>query len=265
MIGTLMGRWLRRHRVLVLALGAGLVVFEAHLLVLAEQFEGGADVGALIDALPEFFRNLVREKIRDLSMDGIVSTGFMHPIVIVTTCAATCLFATAGAADREEGLLELVLAGPVSRRTYLTAVLSCVVIISGVLPLCLWIGAGIGRLLVSTPSEQPLTVHLGIALNLWALLFAVGGLALLFSATTPRRGPAMARLAGLLVPLLLIEFMGYLWDGFDVIRWMSPFHYMQQLPAQFAGEGRGFDEFILIAIGVVAAGFGCRRFVRHDI
>jgi putative exporter of polyketide antibiotics len=259
-IGALVGRWLGRHKVLVIVVTLGLFVFEAGLVHIAEAFDGGAGFKQVVDLLPSFFQDLARDKVRDFSADGVVSLGFNHPVAMTVMCAMVVLFATSTSADREEGMLGLVLARPVSRSAYLASQVVCVVLLSLLFPAVLLAGGFVGLAMVELPAALPPSAHVHTAVGLCLLLLSVGGLALLFGVSVPRRGVAVTWLAGLLVPLYLVEFLGFLWSGLDAIRWLSPFHYMPQVSSFVGGDGSATGPWPLVVLALVTGALAFRRF-----
>jgi putative exporter of polyketide antibiotics len=259
-IGALVGRWLGRHKILVIVVTLGLFVFEAGLVHIAAAFDGGAGLNQIVELLPSLFRDLAKEHVRDLTADGVVSLGFNHPVAMTVMCAMIALFATSTAADREEGLLGLVLARPVSRQAYLASQVVCVILLSVVFPAVLLAGGFVGLAMVDLPGAQEPSAHVVTAVGLCLLLLAVGGLALLFGVSVPRRGVAVTWLAGLLVPLYLLEFLGFLWSGLDAVRWISPFHYMPQVASMVGGDGSAVGPWPLAALALVTGALAFRRF-----
>lgn len=264
MILPLAMRWLHRHGWLLAGVLLGLVLFELGLVGIASEFEGGAKLEQVVDLLPSFFQQLVKDKLRNFSTDAIVSLGFNHPVAVTVLCSITALLATSPAADREEGLLGLLLAQPVSRRTYLLGAALPVLLLATLQPAALLTGGVLGLNLVQLPTTLPWTVHLETALGLACLLVLVGGLALLLAVLAPRRGVAVTRLAAILVPLYLVEFLGFLWSGLDALRWLSPFHYLPQLPSALGAESVSGGPWLLLAAGLALGGAAFALFDRRD-
>ncbi|RKY21836.1 MAG: hypothetical protein DRQ55_03100 [Planctomycetota bacterium] len=257
-------RWLARHRGLLALVLLGLFVFEVGLVHIAEQFDGGAGMQAVVDMLPSFFQQLVHDKLRDFSADGVVSMGFNHPVAMTVMCSMVALFATGTAADREEGLLGALLARPVSRGAYLGGIVLCVVLLALIQPAMLLGGGMLGLSMVSLDQTVPFEVHVEAGLGLVALLLAVGGLALLAGVYAPRRGVAVTWLAAALVPAYLVEFLGFLWSGMDAVRWLSPFHYVPQLPALLGQEPSAAGLWPLLLLAALCWALAARRFAGSD-
>ena len=264
---TLALRWLARHRVLLAFHLVALFVFAMGLVFIGAEFEGGAGLEPIVELLPAMIQKFVQHQVRDFSADSIVGFGFHHPVIVTAMCAVTALFATSPAADREEGLLGLLLARPVSRAQYLTAALLDVALLAVVQPLVVLAGGQLGLAFVELPTTLPWTAHLDTALGVMALLLSVAGLALLSAVVARRRGEAVARLAGLLVPLYLIEFLGFLWSGLDALRWLSPFHYVSQLPSPMLAMGgaESGSPLVLLVVFAVTTAAAALLFSRADV
>ncbi|MGW6462057.1 ABC transporter permease subunit, partial [Streptomyces sp. NPDC055078] len=136
---------------------------------------------------------------------------------------ATILGARAIAGPEESGTLELLLANPVSRRSFVlqrfTALVLAVVLVS-LVPLALMplfdkgFDMGVGAAKVTAAS---------VGLMLLALLF--GTLALTVGAATGRRGIVFAVAGVMAVGGYLARTLGNLFDALQPMRWFSPFQY----------------------------------------
>ena len=104
-------------------------------------------------------------------------------------------------------------------------------------------------------------------MNLYCLYAAVGGLALLISALSDRRGRAVATVFGILLGSFLLNFLAQFWEPAETLALLSFLHYYKPLPMVQAG-GSGLplgDMAVLMGFGVVAWVAGGIWFARRDI
>ena len=270
MIAALVARNVRRMGVILIVAVPALLIFEVGLVHIAAEFEatefaGGAGLEGLVDMLPGFLQDMVNSQIGDFSTAALVAVGFQHPVTMTLSIALTVLFAVIPAADRESGLLDLILSTPVTRGRYLWAVVICVVMISLLLPAAVLAGGAMGLAIVEVPGAPSIEPHVHTALSMAGLLLAVGGMALWLSIGAQRKGQAMARTACLVLPLWALDFLSYLWDGFDAIRWMSPFAYIDAVPGPVPSTRIEYGPWVLLSLFVVTASLACRRFAKADL
>jgi len=269
-IAALVSRNLRRMGVILLVAVPALLLFEVGLVHIAASFEatqfaGGAGLKGLVEMLPGFLQDLVNSQIDDFSTEALVAVGFQHPVTMTLSIALTVLLAVVPAADRETGLLDLILSAPVPRGAYLASCVICVVLVALVLPAAILAGGAMGLAMVEVPGATSISPHVRTAVSMSALLLAFGGTGLLLSVGARRKGQALVRVAGLLLPLWAIDFMAYLWDGLDMIRWISPFAYFDAIPGPIPSTRIEYGGFVLLGVFLLTTSFAFRRFARHDL
>ncbi len=176
MIRPLLARNVRHHRRLLLALCAGLILFEMLIVYIAAQIEMGPGLRMFLEQLlPPDVRETYASQFAMISLAGAVAFGFQHPFVLVGTIAFVMVAATVPAGERDSGLLDLLIARPLPRRRYLAGVLLLMVLGAVILPLALLAGAAIGLGIVDSADELPWIRYLPSAAGLTTLLLAVGG------------------------------------------------------------------------------------------
>jgi ABC-2 type transport system permease protein len=200
-----------------------------------------------------------------VSFPGAVAFGFVHPVTIVAAAAFVVVAATIPAAERESGLLDLVLARPVPRGRYLLSVALMLVVGAVLLPLALFAGAAFGLGIVTVEERLPLVRYAPAAAGLGFLLLAVGGYSLLFAAGAKRRGPAIGRAVGLTLAFYVVEFLADFWEPLDRIRWLSPFHYYKPIAAAVVPHTPPENPLVLLAAFVVLVAAAHFRFRRQDL
>lgn len=270
MIFTLVSRNLRRMGLILLVALPAILLFEVALVHIAASFEatqfaGGAGLEGLVGGLPGWAKDLFNSLIDDFSTEALVALGFQHPVTMTLSITLTVLLAVVPAADRETGLLDLILSAPVPRGVYLTSCVICFSIVAAALPAAILAGGAVGLATAEVPGEASITPHIKTALSMSALLMAIGGTALWLCIGARRKGQALGRVACLLLPLWAVDFMAYLWDGLDVVRWISPFAYVEAIPGPMSSSRIEYGGFVLLGVFVVTTTFAFRRFARHDL
>jgi ABC-type transport system involved in multi-copper enzyme maturation permease subunit len=189
-----------------------------------------------------------------------------HPIQLTLIFAHAIASATrVPAAEVERGTIDLLLGWPVSRFQVFAAELAVFALSSALIVLAALAGARLG-LWISGASDGPSLVQgFAVALNLYALTLAIGGLAWLCSAGAERRGRAIALPVVLVLLSMLINFLAPVWAPAKSLSLLSVLHYYQPF-ATFAGGSWPF--------GAIAALLGCASltcalaalwFVRRDL
>ena len=265
MTRALFARILRHHRWLLFAMMLGLAGFEVLLIWVGAQIEVSSGLRTMFEMLPPMFRETLGSQFSLISFAALVAVGFQHPFTLAVTIGFTVLTATVPAGERESGLLDLLLARPLPRRSYLAASLATVVTGASLLPLCLLAGVAFGLSLVEPPGEIPWTRYVPCALGLCALLLAVGGCALLFAAGAKRRGAAAARVVGLTLGLFVVEVFAEVWTALGWVRWASPFHYFKPVPSAVMLRTPPTNLLVLLGVFAVSVALAFARFDRRDM
>lgn len=259
-------RLLRLHARLLVAIAAGVCLFEVFLIWVAAQLDTGPGLRTfLANLLPPEVQAVVFEQLGLASFSGAVAFGYRHPFLLVAVVAFMVAAATTPAAERETGFLDLVLARPVPRRSYLASVALLTATGAVVLAAAALAGAAIGLALVDGPDELPWTSYAAATLGLALLLLAVGGIALLAATGAQRRGSAVARALGLILAFYWLDFMGGFWDTLDLARWLSPFSYYDPTGVAL-GDGLPLrDVVVLLAAALVTTAAAFVEFQRQDL
>ncbi len=266
MIRALFLRNLRNHAVLLAVIWIGIALFEAFLVWVAARIDMGPGLRVILEQLvPAEVREAFFTQLGLASFGGAVSFGFQHPFVLVGAVAFIVVAATVPTGERESGFLDVVLAHPVPRGSYLVAATLLVVLGALVIPGALLAGAAVGMSLVEVVGEPSWSAYVPATLGLAALLLAVGGYSLLFGSGVGRRGIAAARAAGVTLVFYWLDFLGDYWDSLRRIRWLSPFCYFDPVKASL-GSGLGVrDPMVLLIVFVVCSLAALVVFRRQDL
>lgn len=266
MIRTLAARNLRQHARLLAAISFALAVFEGLIVWAAAKIEQGTGLRVLLEQfLPESVRTAMAPQLSMFAFPGAVAFGFAHPVALVAVSAFVITAATIPAGERESGFLEIVLARPVDRSTYLGAALAVTIVGAIVLPGALLTGAALGLSRVDVPGEISWVRYVPAAAGLAALELVIGGIAFFFGATARRRGVAVGRAVATILALYFLELLAGVWDLPQRVRWISPFHYFDPVRSSVISRTPPEDPAILIASSVVLALLAAIRFRREDL
>lgn len=266
MIRALFFRNLRHHLRLLLALSVGAILFELLLVWTVAQIDQGPGLAELLQSfVPAQLRALFESQFGMASFSGGVAFGFQHPLILVLVIAFCVTAATVPAAERESGLLDVLLSHPVSRTHYALSTLGLVVAGAVVLPLAVLAGAVMGLAAVETPSELPWTRYLPSAAGLSTLLLAIGGYSALIAAGCRRRGPAVSWAVGITAVAYWIDVMAALWSPLQRLRWLSPFDYFDPIGAAVNRQMPVLHVGLLLAVAAVTMAGAVLRFRRQDL
>lgn len=265
MIRALFFRGLRQHAGLLAILSGSLVLFEWAVVWVAARIDMGPNFRQFLGTLlPAQVVETIFGQFGFASFQGAISFGFQHPLTLVAGIAMVTVVATLPAHEREAGLLDLILARPLSRDRYLGAGALLVGVTAILPPLALLAGSAVGLAVVESPSHVDWTDYFPAAGSLALLLLAVGGYTFLFATAARRRGVAVAQAVGVTLLFYWLDFMGDYWDLLETARVLSPFHYFD--PA--AATNTGLDPShagVLAAVLVAGTAVAFANFRRQSL
>jgi ABC-2 type transport system permease protein len=255
MIRALYMRQLRHHARLLAAIMVGLVAFEALLVWISASMQIGPEFHALLQMmLPPAMLRFVMDQFGFVSFEAAVAFGFKHPLVLIVSIAFAIVVATIPSAERESGMLDLLLARPLARTHYLAAHTLLLMTGALVIPLALLMGATVGLAWTGRIATVPWHDYIAPAAAYAPLLLLVGSYSLLFAAGAARRGTAVARAAGLTIVFFWFEVLSSMWQRLAGYEWAGLFYYYA--PVQVVTGERGVREsmVLLVLSGLLAAG-----------
>lgn len=268
MIGGLIIKAYRETRLLTLLCGAGLAVFEGLVAWVFYIYQEEL-TGELTQI--EFVQNLIQSLVGSelggpLSPGALTSLAWVHPVVLALLLAheiTLCTRLPAGEIDR--GTIDVLLSLPVSRwKTYVAE--TVVWLASGIVVMAFAVlGCYAGNLAVPPEARPPVERVLIVAANLYALYVSFGGMALLISACSDRRGRAVGTAFGLAVGHFLWNFLGQFWSVADRLSFLSFLDYHKPLPLLCDGVIPYADLTVLITAGSLLWLAGGIVFLRRDI
>lgn len=265
---TLLRHSFGRMGTLVAALAAVLLLFQVLLVRVAGSLQESAGFGRLASFAPPFVRNLAGEALLSFaSFSGIVCFGYFHPMIIAALCALVIAIATEIPAEIETRFLDVILVRPVPRRALVVRSAVLLVLVPALILLAMMAGTAAGVQWLAPPGAAlpgaPLIVSL--ALNLWALIVAIGGAALAVGAASRRRSTAASAVGVATLVLFLVDYLARSWEPAKTVAWLSPFHYSQALDLLIGRPLSPVHLGVLLGIGAVGAVVAAVIMSRRDL
>jgi hypothetical protein len=255
-------------RTLLLVMAGALALFQILLALAAQQLQRSGTFAQLANIIPTFVRELVGSAlVTMMSSSGVMALGYYHVAIIAVLVALVIAIATEPVAEIEAGVADLILSRAVAR----AAVLARSIILLAVGP-ALVIGtmAGgtcFGLWIAAPPPElRPPPALIGsLALNLWALLFCWGGVALAIGSVARRRSVAGSMTGAAATALMLADYLSRVWSPLKPIARVSPFRYYNPLDLVMGRPLSMTDVGVLLAAGAIGMAAACLLFARRDI
>lgn len=254
---------LRRSRGQIIGWGMGLALYSFMIVYLFDPMTGIEGMDELLAAYPPEIMAFFGDVTESLTPTGYIDTWFFSYITLIMGVFAIMAGANLLASDEEKGVLDLLLAYPVSRTAFIWARLLGFMVATAVILLAGWLSwvipAGSGSTQLNLTGVELLRPFL----SLFAVLLLFGTLTLLLSLLLPA-----ARLAGMLSGALLIAnflLMGLanLNDDLAVVVRLTPLYYYQGGDA-IAGLDWGWLGGLL-GVSLLLALAAWRLFQRRDI
>lgn len=241
-------------------LGRRVAAFTTIYTAFYTSFQGAAELKQ--DALPKGMLDFLG--IADmLSPAGYLQATVFSLIgpLLVLMCAVT-LAARTIARPEEDGGMELLLTGPLSRKAFasqrLAAAGAAVTAVAAIPWLVLML------VVPAVGMDIALSDVSAAAAGLVTLAWCFTGVAFLVGAATGRRGTVLAVTGVLAVATYMANAIGGMLDGWQWLRWLSPFHYFIGTDPLHTGWHPA-ELLALAAVGIAAAAAGVLLFDRRDV
>lgn len=217
----------RRHRAAVLAVAAVPVLIGLAAGFVYDETAGQRDLlRKLLEAFPKFRRATDTETLDFLSPAGFFNTAFRHPLTFLSFALAAGIPAIiTPAGDRGRGVLDLLLAAPLSRGALVRTVAAVVFLAALPLGLAPFCGAAAGALSVGRLGELPLARFALASANAAAFGACLGAVALRLSVGARDGAVATVRFAAFFIAAMLLDAFSMLWEGGAFLRWFTPAGY----------------------------------------
>lgn len=248
--------------------GLGLMLFEAIISYIFWNYQKELTGEVLqIEFVRDMIQSLVGSKIgAEVGPEALVSLAWVHPLVLAilfTVVITLCTRVPAGEVDR--GTIDVLFAWPVSRWTiYLSETIVWMTAGLFVIGLAV-LGSIIGYAFVPEDARPELARRLIIAVNMFCLYLAIGGMAFLFSALSDRRGRAIGASVGVLITFLIWSLISQYWEPADRVSFLNILSYYKPLPILDSGAWPLHDIGVLLACGVPLWIAGGMRLARRDV
>lgn len=229
---TLLRHSLSRFRSLVAAMAIVLALFQVLLVRVAGTLQESSGFDGLAAFVPPFLRQMAGEAFFTfMSFPGIVCLGYFHPMIIAALCGMVIAAATEPAAEIETRFLDAILVRPVPRLVIISRSVVLLILLPALLLLAMIAGTAGGLRWLAPAGVPPPGARLiaTLAVNLWALLFCVGGWALAVAVASLRRSVAAAIAGFGTLVLFLVDYLARAWKPAAAIAWLSPFHHFRAM------------------------------------
>ena len=193
--------------------------------------------------------------------------GQTHPILLVTAFLFIIgLGVRAVAGELESGSLDLALARPLSRSSYLGSHVAVLVPGAALLALAYATGAVVADRIFDPPGLplEPGRMVLG-AMQAWLLFMAVGALALLVSTLLNERGRALGAAIGITLVMYVANFIFALWQPLRFMTRFTIFWYFAPGPTIQKGDVPWGNCAVLAAFTAVVLTLAFVAFSRRDL
>ncbi len=191
---------------------------------------------------------------------------FVHPAMLAMGWACMVVAATRViAAEIDTGTADLLLAMPVTRLDAYASVTAWVLLCALMLAAAIWLGVWIGSYTVDLPEKINVWLLRRVAVNSAAMLLAVGGLAVLISSLSSRRGRAMGVSFGILLASFFLNWLAAFWTPaqklafIGILQYFRPFIIIRENRMQIG------DIATLLIVAALTWTLGAWIFARRDI
>ena len=258
----------RRFAATVLVLGAILGGFQVLLALAGSALQETGMFGQIAAILPPFVREIVGPALATvMSYAGVAAIGYFHVAVTAAVLFLAIAIGAEPAAEIESGLADVVLSRPTHRSA---PVARSAILLLGSLTLVIALmlaGTAAGASWIAPENAvrpKPFLI-LSLAVNLWALALAWGGIALA-AASASRRRSACASAVGLVaLALFLLDYLGRLWRPAAEVARLSPFRYFSGLDLVAGKPLPASHLAVLAGIAIAAAAVAFVIYARRDV
>lgn len=262
---NLLGRLLARNRVFLIACALVLGWFQFLLCALVAELDLQSALEQILAFAPPVMRGVVEQALLGGSVQGVLAFGWDHPIThALLTAVAIALAARAIAGEVEGGVIELVLAQPLGRATYLAAH-CCFALASLVFVVA---AGGLGTVI----GQQVFALHtfgserlLPLLLNALLLQAAVFSLTLLLSAWGREAGRVAVMGVLLAVISYFLNVIATFWPRAAFLQPWSLHSYYEPRAILVRGEFPAAALSALALVTAAALSLSFWRFHRRDL
>jgi ABC-2 type transport system permease protein len=239
---------LRQHLLRLVAVVIGLVVWGTLMPIIYASF--GVTLRDIIRAYPLLEQFMQFGGGNMFTLPGSIALGYIHPIAI----ALLAVFAIAYplsvvAGERQRGTLEIVLARPITRRSYYLTLFVAASLFIGLSIAATLVGTAAAAVAVGYGNELAFENLPWLWLHGTALYVAIAAISFAASVSFDRAGPAAAITLAVVLVSYFFQVLGSLWPDAE---WLQPyflFYYLNPEPVLT----EGVQAFDLLVLGIVTA------------
>jgi ABC-2 type transport system permease protein len=247
--GALFRRTAAAMRVRLIACTVGLFVWGAVLPLIYSAF--GKDLGAIVKDNPVFqqFSNFGGGDV--FTLTGSIALGFIHPITLLLMGLIAVGFPVGAiAGERQRGTLEVVLARPISRRTFYLTLFAAGALFLAVLMAMELLGGFVSASASGVAAEMNAANLPLLWLNGWLLFMAIMSIGFAASVSFDRVGPALGITLVFVLVSYFLQIVGSLWPDAAWIQRYSVFDLVRA--KQVLEEGLILGHIAILALVAVA-------------
>lgn len=263
MNGVLFRHTFASLRVRLLAATLGLFVWGTVLPLLYASF--GKDFAEAVKTIP-VLQQLVNFGGADfISLSGSIALGFIHPFTLLLMgIIAIGLPVLAIAGERQRGTLEVVLARPVPRQSYVVTIALAGAISLAVLMAMELIGGLVSATATGYVGELNSANLVALWFNGWCLFLAILGIALAASVSFDRLGQALGLTLVVVLASYFLYLVGSLNPNWSSIQGFSFFNLVKAKLVLTDGINV-LDAVLLLVIAAVTTAYALLAFPRRDL
>jgi ABC-2 type transport system permease protein len=257
---------LKRARALLAATGLLLGGFQVLMVFIASSIKPEA-MDQIADLLPPFVQKILGPSVASvMSFSGLACIGFFDLIIVIALLALVTALATLPASEIETGVADVILARALPRHWLITRTIALVVFAITLMLALMVAGTWIGLVLFASEIDPWPSAGMvaSLALNLGALTFCWGGIAMAFGSAC-RRSVAGAVTGLLALFTLLLDLVRSIWTPAESIAWISPFHYFMPFDIVMGRPLAAECVLVLWAIGMTGFVVAYFLFSQRDI
>jgi len=254
---------LRQQRLRLLVVVAALTGWGTLMPIVYATF--GVQLQDLIQSFPQMQQFMHFGGGDMFTLSGSIAVGYIHPIAIALLAVFAIALPLSGVAgERQRGTLEIVLARPVSRRSYYATLLVASVLFISLAMAATLIGTVIAAAAVNVLDQLDLGNMPWLWLNGVLLYFAIAAICFAASVSFDRMGQASAVSLAIVLVAYFLQIIGSIWPDADWLQPYSLFYYLQ--PDLVLREGlQVFDCALLLLVGLVGVVYSLVVFPRRDL
>lgn len=244
---------------------AAALLFQYLLVLVFRTLDIGA-LGPVMEILPQGVRALLGAEAAELlSARGFLAVVFVHPVMIVLYTAFVIAFASGAlAGEVERRTIALILVRRVTRPQIVGGVTLMLLLGTALLMGLLWVGTAIWTTVYDL-GPVDLTAFAWVAGTGLAVLWALGGVALLASAATSESGRAAGLGAAFAIAAYVANYLANLSPEWEWLKPYSLFGYWDPQEIVRQGMGQWTDLYIPVAVASAAVLLALIVFSRRDV